>query len=80
MRTQEPLAWLPTEKACLLSVCCRPFSGCMEAFLESCLREGFRLENVTQLGGRMLTATLRMPLSLTHSLKLVAQTVRESDA
>lgn len=80
MRTLEPLAWLPTEKSCMLPVCYKPFSGCMEAFLELCLREGFRLESVTQLGGRMLTASFRMPLSLTHSLKLVAQTVRERDA
>ena len=80
MRTQGPLAWLPAEKACVVSVSCRDFAGCMEAFLELCLREGFRLENVVQLGGRVLTATLRLPLSLTHSLKLVAQTVRERDA
>lgn len=75
MRTLEPLAWLPTEKACMVLVSCRRFIGHMEAFLESCLREGFRLENVAQLGGRVLTATLRLPLSLTHSLKLVTQTV-----
>lgn len=75
MRTQGPLAWLPAEKACVVSVSSRDFAGSMEAFLELCLREGFRLENVVQLGSRMLTATLRLPLSLTHSLKLVTQTV-----
>ena len=75
MRTQGPLAWLPAEKACVVSVSSRDFAGSMEAFLELCLREGFRLETVVQLGSRMLTATLRLPLSLTHSLKLVTQTV-----
>ena len=40
-----------------------------------CLQEGFQLENVVVLSKRFFTATLLLPITFTHHLKLVVHSV-----
>ena len=58
-----------------IHVSCEKYTGYIERFIEICLREGFLVESIILLNGRLFTGTFLLPLSFTLHLKLIVHTI-----